>query len=198
MPRSGRRSYARSVAPCAPGGCGARIGEPCRAYRDTVRHGPASGEPVTDIHAARWRAFRAWLADPGRHAQPAGEPGEDGGAAWIPPADLDPEVLALCRAVNQLPGLTTVESCSGHGESPVHVWVAARGLDALPQLAYWLARCHTGLDGWQLTVSTDCGMNPVVFLIEGPRGAFAAADQIAGLIADYAARAINDMPGEPA
>jgi hypothetical protein len=42
---------------CQPGGCGARPGESCLNY---TGRGGRYGEPVTDVHAARWRKFRAW------------------------------------------------------------------------------------------------------------------------------------------
>ena len=51
------RSYVRQQAACEPGGCGAQPGEPCIAY--VPKHGKTTGKPTGDVHAARWRAFRA-------------------------------------------------------------------------------------------------------------------------------------------
>lgn len=51
------RRFIRENWGCRPDGCGARPGEPCLNY--TGRHGNY-GEPVTDVHAARWRKFAAW------------------------------------------------------------------------------------------------------------------------------------------
>lgn len=53
---------------------------------------------------------------------------------WAFPADLDPEVLLLCQAINELPGLMTVGSCCGHGRDPFHVYLIASSLDDLPPL----------------------------------------------------------------
>lgn len=52
-----QRPFIRRNFTCSPGGCGARPGEPCLNY--TGRRG-RYGEPVEDVHAARWRKFRAW------------------------------------------------------------------------------------------------------------------------------------------
>ena len=34
----------------------------------------------------------------------------------------DPEVFDLCEAMNDLPGVTSFESCCGHGERPFRIW----------------------------------------------------------------------------
>lgn len=55
----GTRPFIQTAFACEPGGCGARPGERCVSYapkRDGVPGGPVEG-----VHAARWRAFRAWL-----------------------------------------------------------------------------------------------------------------------------------------
>lgn len=57
MARSGMRSWIRQVTACEPGGCGARPGQPCIAY--VPKRGKTTGRPTSDVHAARWRAFRA-------------------------------------------------------------------------------------------------------------------------------------------
>jgi|SRR5580692_4223350 hypothetical protein len=103
---------------------------------------------------------------------------------WTPPPDLDAEVLSLCRAMNLFPGITTVESCCGHGRDPYRIWFTADELDDLPALLYWLDECHTLQPGWSVIVTTDCALSPAIFRVEGPRGDFAAAEVIAGLMAD--------------
>lgn len=57
MARSGIRSWVRAQAACEPDGCGAQPGQPCIAY--VPKHGKTTGKPTADVHAARWRAFRA-------------------------------------------------------------------------------------------------------------------------------------------
>ena len=58
--RRGTRTFIRESVPCEkPDGCGAVAGEPCVSY--TGRRG-STGVPQADVHAARWRAMRAWLS----------------------------------------------------------------------------------------------------------------------------------------
>jgi hypothetical protein len=107
-------------------------------------------------------------------------------AQWKAPAGLDPEVLSLCQALNALPGITTAESCSGHGREPVRIWFLADSLADLPVLLYWLDACHTGLRGWSVVATTDCAASPVIFRVEGPCGGYAAADEIAAHLSEQA------------
>lgn len=96
-----------------------------------------------------------------------------------PPADLDPEVLSLCRAMNAFPGIVTIESCCGHGNEPFRIWFMATSLEALPSLLYWFDACHTGQYGWSVRVHTDCSADHATFTAEGPCGAYEAAESIA-------------------
>lgn len=102
--------------------------------------------------------------------------------AWKPPADLDPECLELCRALNAMPGIMTTGSCCGHGRGPYRIWIHPQSLDALPGVCYWLDRCHTGLSGWRMVVYTDCSADHATFMIEGPEGASAESEQIAAMM----------------
>jgi hypothetical protein len=56
---SGRRTWVREAAACES--CGARQGELCRAY--VRKRGKTTGKVTSDVHAARWRAFRAYLRE---------------------------------------------------------------------------------------------------------------------------------------
>lgn len=100
-------------------------------------------------------------------------------ALWTPPPDLDPEVLSLCRAMNAFRGITTTESCCGHGNGPFRIWFTARSVRDLPALLYWFDGCHTGEYGWQVHVRTDCAAQRATFLAEGPCGGYEAAGTIA-------------------
>ena len=100
---------------------------------------------------------------------------------WTPPADLDPEVLSLCRAMNAFAGIFTTQSCCGHGREPFRIWFMATSLEALPALLYWFDACHTGQYGWIVRVYTDCSADHATFMAEGPRGGYEAA----GVIAKY-------------
>lgn len=77
---------------------------------------------------------------------------------------MDKECIALCDAINTLPGIRTIHSCCGHGRQPFRIWLMARFLSALPPLA----TCLSEYRGWRCTVETG---DPVCFLIEGPTGA---------------------------
>ena len=100
---------------------------------------------------------------------------------------LDKEVVQLCRALNDLDGVTTVESCCGHGKEPFHIWFTADNQSNVIPVCYFAACCHSGCSDWRVLVKTDCGMSPVTYLLEGPNGerGYKAADTIARCIDDY-------------
>ncbi len=100
------------------------------------------------------------------------------------PEDIDIECIPLCIAMNEMPGIRTTESCCGHGNHPFRMWFEAESLEYLPRLLYWFAVCHCGFGGWSIKVTTDCGMSPVTFLIEGGVGeaAYEESLQIAELL----------------
>lgn len=103
---------------------------------------------------------------------------------WLAPADLDPECLALCQAINDhVPGVITTESCCGHGKAPYRIWVHAASLEDLPPLLYWLDQCHTGLPGWRMEAYTDCAADHTTLMIEGPVRSYEAANIIADHLA---------------
>lgn len=83
-------------------------------------------------------------------------------AGW-PPPDIDKECVALCEAMNALPGIRTIESCCGHGERPFRIWFKTARLRNLPRLLYWFNGCHSAVYGWTVQVTTDCGMSPATF-----------------------------------
>jgi hypothetical protein len=63
MTRGGVRQFIRETTACEPGGCGAQPGQPCTAY--VPKRGKTTGKPTADVHAARWRAFRARMRPAG-------------------------------------------------------------------------------------------------------------------------------------
>ena len=83
---------------------------------------------------------------------------------------IDPECIELCSAMNQFPGIETIESCCGHGKRSYKIWFIAQRLRNLPKLIYYFDGCHCGFYDWKVFVKTDCSMAPVHFLIEGPIG----------------------------
>jgi len=53
---------------------------------------------------------------------------------------MDPEVVALCDAMNALPGIRTLESCCGHGAQPLRVFFEVNHWEGMDGLFY-LTRC---------------------------------------------------------
>jgi hypothetical protein len=105
----------------------------------------------------------------------------------ILPGSMDSECVELCNAINMIPGIRTIESCCGHGNSNFLVFLkvdGALGLENLPELLYWLDPCHVGFRWW-CKVKTDCGMSPATFYIESVvqgEEAYKQAKEIADLI----------------
>lgn len=117
--------------------------------------------------------------------------------AWEPPADMDPECITLCAALNKLPGIQTFESCCGHKNDPKkndmfkhNFWVffLANSLESLLPVLYWVNHCHSGVGGWRVIAYTDCSMCPPPrFQLEGPSGpeGYEGANKIAKCIEKY-------------
>ena len=97
---------------------------------------------------------------------------------------MDPEVMALCDALNQLPGIETTQSCCGHGKQSFKIWVYTTDLTALPALVDFFSACHGAGQGWSVRATTDCAMSPIHFMIEGPVNTD-AAETIANNITKY-------------
>jgi hypothetical protein len=102
--------------------------------------------------------------------------------------DMDKECIELCDAMNFLSDIRTIESCCGHNKTPYQIWFRAKNLKALPKLLYYFDGCHCGFYGWKVLVTTDCGMSPVTFCIEGPVGeqAYSESKKIAELLREEA------------
>ena len=103
---------------------------------------------------------------------------------WSPLDDMDAECVELCKALNAVPGVRTDSSCCGHGREPYRVWFTVDDLTDLPFVLYWFDGCHCGHYGWRVIVTTDCGMSPAVFRVEGPVGeeSYEQANEIAALL----------------
>ena len=120
------------------------------------------------------------------------------GDIYLPISELrdriDKECVNLCLALNSMSGITTIESCSGHGKDPYRIWFMPSSLDDLPPVLYWFDACHSGCYGWKVIVYTDCGMSPARFMIEGPVSAYDDAEKIARLIFDYLHSVTDSTP----
>lgn len=113
----------------------------------------------------------------------------DGKQDWMEGIDgmIDEECLNLCHALNALPGIKTIESCSGHGRAGFAIYFVADNLDAVVPVAYFADGCHSGYYGWKVIAHTDCSMDRLKFTFAGPIGFFtwAEADKIAGKILEW-------------
>lgn len=100
---------------------------------------------------------------------------------------MDPECVAICDAINRIPGLYTIESCCGHGDRTFSVWFKVEDPERFPVLLYYIVPCHVGFR-WNCLVHTDCAMSPPTYRIESvSRGneAYLEAERIAKEINSY-------------
>lgn len=91
------------------------------------------------------------------------------GNQWYPPDDIDEECKELCGVLNQLPGIKSTGSCSGHGEAPFNVWLdidfSKRGIRTLTRAID--NRYHKSNEGWKIVLAhTDVG-DQISFVLEG-------------------------------
>jgi len=95
---------------------------------------------------------------------------------------MDRECLGLCDAMNALPGITTTESCCGHGLSNYHIWFRVREVQDLTPLHRAINHLYGGLAGWRIEVSwTENPTYSILFDLVGPigHGAYCGAEKIA-------------------
>jgi hypothetical protein len=50
---------------------------------------------------------------------------------------IDEEVVDLCKSLNTLKGITTIESCCGHDLDSYRIWFLADALENLPPVVYF-------------------------------------------------------------
>lgn len=104
--------------------------------------------------------------------------------------NIDLECIDLCNAINTLEGLTTIDSCCGHGDREFSVFFIADSLNALPTLLYHCDPCHVGFQ-WDCFVRTDCAMSPVTFKLRS-RSVGDIAFQEANIIAEQILQFVGD------
>jgi len=81
------------------------------------------------------------------------------------PPDIDRECIALCDALNCLPGIMTFESCCGHGIHPHRIFFNADTIQDLRPIV-----TSTSSSGWAVECRYANGSDTIYFLLEGPRG----------------------------
>ena len=79
------------------------------------------------------------------------------------PVDMDPECVRLCDFVNSCAGLSTFESCCGHGRHEFMVFFTAKDLLNLRAIAEPLSMGTA----WSLGVGWANGGNRIYFGLEG-------------------------------
>lgn len=112
------------------------------------------------------------------------------GAKIVDWSQVDEECVRLCKVLSQIPGIRTVESCCGHGKRKYRIQFFAESLDALHNVVHWFDGCEEHeYYGWEVIVEDmpefSRSQESVVFIIEGPVGAFDEANRIAELIEGY-------------
>ena len=67
----------------------------------------------------------------------------------IPYADMDKEIVSLCKALNSIDGVETVESCCGHGREKCRIWFIVNDIKTLNRLCF---HCFNHEDFWEIQV----------------------------------------------
>ena len=78
---------------------------------------------------------------------------------------IDKECIELCKVINSIGGIYTIESCCGHGKDTFSIWFEVADLSRLPILLYYIDPCHVGFR-WRCEVQTDCAMSRVHFHLD--------------------------------
>jgi len=78
---------------------------------------------------------------------------------------MDAECIPICTALNQLPGIRTVESCCGHGKAPHRVFFLP---DTVESLSPILRAAESS--GWHIDACWSNGAMVAMFMLQGPTG----------------------------
>jgi hypothetical protein len=87
---------------------------------------------------------------------------------------LDRECMTLCKAINEIPGICTIESCSGHGKGLYQIYFV---VTSLKNLSLLLGCIHA--NDWIVNVYAACYGDPPKFNLIGPVGDFKTAEILA-------------------
>jgi len=85
---------------------------------------------------------------------------------------MDPECIALCDALNNLPGIETCASCCGHGHDPFRVWFFAAAIPDLVPISRVLDH------QWRVLLTHVDLPYRIAFKLEGPP-VLSAGDELA-------------------
>jgi len=93
---------------------------------------------------------------------------------------MDKECIPLCDAINNIPGLRTVGSCSGHGKNPFRIYMEGKSVQHRNFLILMRAldRRYGGPWEWQIQlITTDMTEDPMRVLISSESSVGEAAYQ---------------------
>jgi hypothetical protein len=93
----------------------------------------------------------------------------------IYPSDMDVECMPLCDALNNLKGITTVESCCGHGKRTFGIAFLAYHVEHLKPLLVALDE----MTSWNVSAKWASGGDGIYFWLEGPIGGYDEANALA-------------------
>jgi hypothetical protein len=80
-------------------------------------------------------------------------------------AFMDPECIEICDALNEIPGIETMESCCGHGKFRFSVWFKASDLSPLFIIGRITSRNYMPVPQWKcrIEIIDSDHKNPVRF-----------------------------------
>jgi len=79
----------------------------------------------------------------------------------VTPSDMDPEIVPLADALNRLPGICTIASCSGHMRRGPWITFQVENQSDLVPLAYCCGH-------WWSVGLEPASEDPPVFCLQGP------------------------------
>lgn len=89
--------------------------------------------------------------------------------------EMDRECVNLCKAINEIPALCTLESCCGHGKSAYDIYFRVTSLKGLSLPL----GCIHGKDDWAVYVYAVYYGDWPKFILTGPIADFKPAERLA-------------------
>ena len=105
---------------------------------------------------------------------------------------MDPECIALCDALNSLPGIRTYESCCGHGRYEFMVFFWAKEVENLGPIL----RAISDSPLWRIVPHWSNGGEYVGFRLDGPKDPNAGAELTPWILAELALADADDAVDE--
>lgn len=103
---------------------------------------------------------------------------------------MDPECIAICDAINLIPGIRTVDSCCGHGKFPFSVYMYADDARYTAIILFYVMEHR-----WNMRLRTDCTMYPPYIVLDSEEVGEKAYEQASDIAEDITAF-MNDFEGD--